>query len=225
MPENLRVSRANATVGAEVGHSGDMHDVPTRPATRSDIGVLSQVLARAFADDPVMRWMFPDERARRRRLPRLFAALTRHHHLSRGGVEVAAHTDGIGAVALWDPPGTWQESRAEWLRSGPAMLLAMGAAVRRGMVADELMKKHHPEEPHWYLAIIGSDPTVRGGGYGQALMHSRLDRCDAEHAPAYLESSNPVNVPYYQRFGFEVTGEIELPDGGPSLIPMWRPPR
>lgn len=225
MSENLRVSRTNTRARAELGHSGGMHQVPTRPATRSDIGALSKVLARAFHDDPVMRWMFPDERTRRRRLPRLFAALTRHHHLSRGGVEVAAHTDGIGAVALWDPPGTWQESRAEWLRSGPAMLLAMGAAVRRGMIADELMKKHHPEEPHWYLAIIGSDPTVRGGGYGQALMHSRLDRCDAEHAPAYLESSNPVNVPYYQRFGFEVTGEVELPDGGPSLIPMWRPPR
>ena len=56
-------------------------------------------------------------------------------------------------------------------------------------------------------------------------MRSRLDRCDAEHAPAYLESSNPDNVPYYQRFGFEVTGEITLPNGGPTLIPMWRAPR
>jgi hypothetical protein len=54
------------------------------------------------------------------------------------------------------------------------------------------------------------------------LMRSGLDRCDAEHAPAYLESSKPENVPYYTRFGFEVTGEIPLPDGGPTLIPMWR---
>jgi predicted N-acetyltransferase YhbS len=66
---------------------------------------------------------------------------------------------------------------------------------------------------------------VRGKGYGQALMRSRLDRVDAEHAPAYLESSKPENVPYYQRFGFEVTGEIVIPDGGPTLWPMWRPPR
>ena len=56
-------------------------------------------------------------------------------------------------------------------------------------------------------------------GVRQALMRSRLDRCDAEHAPAYLESSNPDNVPYYQRFGFEVTGEITLPDGGPEPDP------
>ena len=56
-------------------------------------------------------------------------------------------------------------------------------------------------------------------------MRSRLDRVDAEHAPAYLESSKPENVPYYQRFGFEVTGEIVLPNGGPTLWPMWRQPR
>mgnify|MGYP003734231121 FL=1 len=88
-----------------------------------------------------------------------------------------------------------------------------------------LIDASHPEEPHWYLAVIGSDPTVRGSGFGQALMRSRLDRVDAEHAPAYLESSNPANVPYYERFGFEVTGEMVLPNGGPSLIPMWRQPR
>jgi hypothetical protein len=55
-------------------------------------------------------------------------------------------------------------------------------------------------------------------------MRSRLDRCDAEHAPAYLESSNPDNIPYYNRFGFEVTGEIVMPDG-PTLWAMWRRPR
>lgn len=202
-----------------------MREIRTRAATRADIGDLSQTLARAFADDPVMKWMMPDAQARRRRLPRLFAALTKYQHLDRGGVEIASSADGIGAAALWDPPGKWQQTRGDELRTGPIMLWTLGTAVLRGQAAAELMKKHHPEEPHWYLAVIGSDPTVRGGGFGQALMRSRLDRVDAEHAPAYLESSNPVNVPYYERFGFEVTGEMVLPNGGPSLIPMWRQPR
>jgi ribosomal protein S18 acetylase RimI-like enzyme len=205
-----------------------VNSVAARPATRADIGALSVALGRAFFDDPVMRWMLPDADLRRRKLHRLFAALTRYHHLARGGVEVAPNGDGIGA-ALWDPPGQWQTSRIDELRAMPGLLLAFGASLRRGLEVEELMKEAHPEEPHWYLAVIGSDPTVRGKGFGQALMRSRLDRCDAEHAPAYLESSNPDNVPYYERFGFEVTGEIKLPsrDGnpGPSLVPMWRPPR
>ncbi|MEZ0053555.1 ribosomal protein S18 acetylase RimI-like enzyme [Mycobacterium sp. MAA66] len=202
-----------------------MPEISTRPATGADVGALSQTLGRAFFDDPVMRWMFPDDDVRQRRLPRLFAALARHQFLARGGVEVAPSASGFGAATLWDPPGRRPPSFADMIRLGPVMLMALGTAVLRGQAADELMRKHHPQEPHWYLAVIGSDPTVRGGGYGQALMRSRLDRCDAEYAPAYLESSNPVNVPYYERFGFEVTGEIALPHGGPSLIPMWRQPR
>jgi ribosomal protein S18 acetylase RimI-like enzyme len=208
-----------------------MNGVAARPATRADIPALAKALGRAFYDDPVMRWMLPDDELRRRKLHRLFASITRYHHLSRGGVEVAtaASPGGIGAAALWDPPGQWQTSRIDEFRAIPGLFLAFGASLRRGLEVTELMKEAHPEEPHWYLAVIGSDPSVRSKGFGQALMRSRLDRCDAEHAPAYLESSNPDNVPYYQRFGFEATGEIKLPsrDGvaGASLVPMWRPPR
>ena len=75
------------------------------------------------------------------------------------------------------------------------------------------MEEAHPEEPHWYLMVIGSDPTVRGAGFGQALMRSRLDRCDGERAPAYLEASKEELIPYYSRFGFEQIGEIPIPDG------------
>lgn len=202
-----------------------MAAVDVRPARKSDLGALARTLARAFQDDPVMVWMLPDGRRRARALPRLFAAMTRHHFLPGGGTEVAARGNRVGAAALWDPPGRWKQTRREELLMMPSFLLALGARSLRGQQLTELMKQHHPEEPHWYLAVIGSDPTVRGGGFGHALMRSRLDRVDAEHAPAYLESSNPDNVPYYLRFGFEVTGEIALPDNGPTMTPMWRPPR
>lgn len=214
--------------------------VDVRPATRSDVPGLAVTLGKAFFDDPVMMWLLPDDDVRKRKLHKLFASITRYHHLSRGGVEVASvggrergdrgigsgtHGTGIGAAALWDPPGEWKQTRGEELRSMPGLLLTFGRALTRGLAVTEMMKKAHPEEPHWYLAVIGSDPSVRGKGFGNALMRSRLDRCDAEYAPAYLESSKPENVPYYERFGFEVTGEFRLPDGGPPLIPMWRKPR
>jgi GNAT superfamily N-acetyltransferase len=198
--------------------------IEVRPAQKSDIRELSRTLGLAFHDDPVMTWMLPDDGARAKGLPRMFATMTRHHFLRRGGVEVALGS-GIGAASLWDPPGRWKQSRLEEMLMMPGFIWAFGNRAKGAQQVAELMKQHHPEEPHWYLAVIGSDPTVRGGGYGHALMGSRLDRCDAEHAPAYLESSNPDNVPYYERFGFEVTGEIKLPDGGPSMWPMWRQPR
>jgi GNAT superfamily N-acetyltransferase len=196
-----------------------------RPARKADIRELSRTLARAFFDDPVMIWLLPDAEARTAQLNRLFATMTRHHHLARGGVEVACDGPGVGAAALWDPPNQWRETRLAELAMTPTFIGVFGLRSMRGRAVQEAMKRAHPEEPHWYLAVIGSDPTVRGHGFGQALMRSRLDRCDAEYCPAYLESSKPENVPYYERFGFTVTREIELPDDGPTLWAMWRHPQ
>ncbi|WP_343601080.1 GNAT family N-acetyltransferase [Mycobacterium sp.] len=199
--------------------------IEVRPAGKVDIRGLSQTLGRAFFDDPVSMWMLPDDGRRRAQLSRLFAILTRHHHLAGGGVQVACDGPTLGAAALWDPPNRWKQSRRAQLVTALPLFRAFGfrAAAARGAMAT--ISRDHPEEPHWYLAVIGSEPALRGKGFGQALLRSRLDRCDAEHCPAYLESSKVDNVPYYQRFGFEVTGEIALPGGGPTLWPMWRPAR
>jgi GNAT superfamily N-acetyltransferase len=151
--------------------------------------------------------------------------MARHHFLAGGGVEVALSESGTGAAALWDPPGHWGQRPGEQLAMLPAVVRAFRGRLGVARALSEEMKASHPEEPHWYLAVIGSDATVRGGGFGNALLRSRLDRCDAEGAPAYLESSNPDNIGYYTRFGFEVTGEIAMPGDGPSLWPMWRQPR
>lgn len=196
-----------------------------RSARKADVSALSHTLARAFYDDPVMIWLIPDRDKRTAHLSRLFATMTRHHHLAHGGVEVACDDAGIGAAALWDPPDQWQETPAAQLAMTPTFLRVFGLRSMRGRAIQELMKDVHPEEPHWYLAVIGSDPRVRGAGFGQALMRSRLDRCDAEYCPAYLESTKSENIPYYERFGFTVTREIVLPDGGPSMWAMWRAPR
>lgn len=199
--------------------------IDVRPANRTDLKVLGSVLARAFYHDPVMMWMLPEAERRQRALDRMFVTMARHHFLPGGGSEVALRSGTVGAAALWNPPGGWKQTGLQELLMMPGFVRAFGRRTARGREVAELMKHHHPEEPHWYLGVIGSDPTVRGGGFGHALMRSRLDRVDAEHAPAYLESSNPDNVPYYLRFGFEVTGEIPLPEDGPIMTAMWRRPR
>ena len=201
-----------------------MSGIEVCPARRADVGALSRVLGRAFHDDPVMRWLQPDAARRTAALPTFFATVARHHFLASSGSEVAVSADGVGAAALWDPPGRWQQTSREQVVMVPGVLRAFRGRLGAARALAEQMKAVHPEEPHWYLAIIGSDPVVRGGGFAAALMRSRLERCDAEGAPAYLESSNPDNVPYYNRFGFEVTGQIVVPDG-PTLWPMWRPAR
>ena len=88
----------------------------------------------------------------------------------------------------------------------------------------EKMGSFHPGEPHWYLPLIGVDPSQQGRGYGSQLMKHALERCDREKTIAYLESSNPRNLSLYIRCGFELVGTIQLADS-PPLFPMVRKPR
>lgn len=195
-----------------------------RTARRADVRAAAGTLARAFDTDPVMRWIFGDEATLRVGLPRMFDAMLRHHHQHHGATELVAGPAGVVGAAAWDPPGRW---RVPWWRlawSAPALLRAVRRQGARGQAVLTAMDAVHPAEPHWYLAYLGTDPAARRQGVGGRLLRSRLSRCDATGQPAYLESSNETNVPYYRSFGFEVTREIVVPDGGPTLWAMWRPP-
>ena len=196
-----------------------------RPARRDETDALAHTLAAAFQDDPVMEWLWPDPRRRALGLPRLFATQTRHQHFASAGVDIAVEPSGvIGGAALWDAPGKWKPSPWRGLRMFPQLARAFGGRLGAGKELMDLMSAVHPDEPHWYLATIGTDPHRRGHGFGQALLRSRLERCDRDGIPAYLESSKQVNIAYYERFGFEVTGTVGIP-GGPDLWLMWRTPR
>jgi GNAT superfamily N-acetyltransferase len=197
--------------------------IDVRSAKKADLRLLSRILGQAFHEDPLMRWVLPDVKARTRALPTLFAALTRYHYLPGGGVEVAEREYHIGAAALWAPPGRWRETRIETLRMMPRICWALRDRLSTFQGVLEATERIHPDEPHWYLAIIGSQPEARGKGFTQALLRARLDHCDATNTPAYLESTNPENVPYYERFGFQVTREFRS-NGSPPLWAMWRPP-
>jgi ribosomal protein S18 acetylase RimI-like enzyme len=88
----------------------------------------------------------------------------------------------------------------------------------------EQMERHHPQEPHWYLPLIGVDPACQGKGYGSALLRYVTDRFDREGAVAYLESSNPRNIPLYERHGFEQVARIQA-GSSPTMVAMVRRPR
>ena len=192
-----------------------------RVAEYGDAAETARVLARAFHDDPVFGWMLPAEGSRHRRIQRFFVTELHHESLRHGAVDVAWADGSVAGAAVWFPPGSPLGTQASAL---PGYLRAFGR--RLGTVArfqSVAVRVHPREQPHWYLAIIGVDPVRQGYGVGAALLRSRLRRCDEEGLPAYLESSNPDNVPLYQHFGFDVTGALGLPEGAPVVSAMWRP--
>jgi len=190
-----------------------------RPATAADVKPLAAVMARAFYDDPPFIWMLPDPKTRLKRSRRFFAALARGEALARGGVDIAfAGTEVVGA-AIWRPPGHWE---TEHLRAALGIVRAFGRRTRAAAALAQAIARAHPRDPHWYLFAIGVDPACQGTGVASALLRPRLDQCDHDGLPAYLEASKAASVPLYQHFGFEPTGNPDLPDGAPPLTAMWR---
>jgi GNAT superfamily N-acetyltransferase len=196
--------------------------IEAREAGDADVEPLAGALARAFHDDPVMTWLLGErDGPRLRRLGRFMRSEARRHR-RHGGMVLTA--PGHPGGALWDAPGRWRMSWLDIVRSAPVMISGVGPRIPRALGGLGQMEKQHPREPHWYLAILGTDPARQGTGVGGALVTPVLERCDHDGLGAYLESSKPENVPYYERFGFRVTGQIDMP-GGPAMWPMWRDPQ
>ncbi|MGH7297348.1 MAG: GNAT family N-acetyltransferase [Polyangiaceae bacterium] len=184
-----------------------------------DVAPLGAVLARSFDADPIFRAILPDDAHRARALPLLFAEWLRRLHLPLG---TSYTTDDHAGAALWSPPDRWQIGVLQQAVMAPRMLRALGGrtlVALRVLLAVEGPHPHHP--PHYYLRVIGCEPSRQGQGVGAALLEPVLGRCDAEGVAAYLESSNERNLPFYRRLGFEAIGEVTT-HLGPKAVLMWR---
>jgi ribosomal protein S18 acetylase RimI-like enzyme len=94
----------------------------------------------------------------------------------------------------------------------------MGWASFSRMMAfmDVAEKEHKAAAPfdHFYIMTVGVLPERQGMGVGKKLMTKALEIVDANQMPCYLETQNENNVPIYQKLGFEVVTDMEMPKGG-----------
>jgi GNAT superfamily N-acetyltransferase len=191
--------------------------IEIRSATSGEMPRAIAAIVAAFLTDPPARFAWPSPHAYLEAMPlatREFAGSSFEH----GTAYVSA--DFCGA-ALWLPPGVQPD--------GEALEKVFRDTAEREHLDDllatfEKMDQSHPREAHWYLPQIGVEPNAQGKGHGTELMRHALARCDQEGALAYLEASKAQNVPFYQRHGFEVMGEIQV-GAAPPVTPMLRRPR
>ena len=193
-----------------------------RLASADDAPRLADALSRAFNDDPGWCHLLPNPDDRTRRLRLFFEAELREVILPHG---VVWTTDEVAGAAAWMPPGGWRVPMGATVREVTPMVKVFGRRLVLALRARLRMESRHPRTPpHWYLAVMGVAPEWQGRGLGSALMYPKLQELDAGGEPAYLESSTPRSRALYQRHGFEVVGELNLPSNGPPLWRMWREP-
>jgi ribosomal protein S18 acetylase RimI-like enzyme len=194
---------------------------PMRRATADDVPTLAQMLARAFQDDPVANWACRPDALRPAMLERFQS--TRLRQLLPH--EEIWTTPDLACAALWAPPGHWKTTAREDAAIARS-LLHPRLSPRIPLIVTGLLRieRVHPARPpHWYLAVLGTDPSAQGKGLGSAVLGTVLAQCDADRVGAYLESSKERNIDFYARHGFRVTAELQLPRG-PTMWPMWRDP-
>ena len=192
---------------------------------------IAAIWADAFEQDPLMRWVFPDQSAR-------VASLRRWWEFSLDHMPPGAELHGTradGCVAYWQPPceeeapstrqdGASGEQSGEYAEFVVMMTELLGELAPSRMEALGQIHQARLPEPHWYLAVLGTSPGQQSKGLGSKVLAPMLERCDRIGLPAYLESSNPVNVGFYRRHGFKEHDELILGDGVLITL-MGREPR
>jgi len=186
-------------------------------APNGERGAVLDVLVQAFRMDPLTRWAFPDPATYRD----AFGAFAVAFAGSAFELGSAWCVRGFFGAALWLPPGAGPDEgavAAVFERYVPPERLGVMFTIMQQMGG------HHPGGPHWHLPLIGVDPARQGRGHGSALLHHAAEWLDRERQVAYLESTNPLNVPLYERHGFDVVGTIQS-GNAPPVFPMVRRPR
>ena len=178
------------------------------------------LLARAFVEDPLMRWFFPDDDTRPHACAALFG-LFAEQYLAAGRVDVVRRGRPV-AVAMWrwpgaavgaagvapTPPGT--DDRAHGCRlAPPRWVRPWGSSPSCGR------RSRTPTS-----TSSGVDPAARGQGLGGEVLEPGLGAARGAGLTARLETMNPANVPFYEAHGLSVRHEVRLGAGGPTVWAM-----
>ena len=191
------------------------------PLSAAHLGDAAHALAAAFCSNPGFRAAVPDldDATRERRLRPLFRSFTRTC-LRHGAANVVLDGARVAGAALDYGPGSYPLALVPWLLNSSGALLLGPAAMLRLLRIDAWMRQGHPAAPHWYLFMLGVAPRDHGRGFGGALLRRLSERADGDGVSIYLETDRPENVPLYERFGYQVTEEAQLP--GFASLTMWR---
>ncbi|HEX5185909.1 MAG TPA: GNAT family N-acetyltransferase [Nitrososphaeraceae archaeon] len=188
-----------------------------KTATDLDKTTVIDALKLAFVADPATRWVWPDTQ----KYLSNFSSFAKAFGGKAFEYNSAHFIGNYNGAALWLPPNVHPD-----VDQLIALLQNSGSedAKRDGPEVFEKMSSYHPNEPHWYLPLLGVDPLYHGKGLGSLLIQHAIAVCVLDENFAYLESSNPKNIPFYERHGFELLGKIQV-NTSPPIFPMLRKPR
>ena len=178
------------------------------------------MLARAFDNDPINSYAYPDEIEKGKKLPYAYEFILRYG-LRYGETHISSHQ--LEGIALWVRSNRVSMTFWRLIISGafwPTLKMGQDSGRRMQILARYLEDKHKEMAPfsHWYLMLLGVDPEFQGKGYAGRLLRAMFARTDADGLPYYLETETERNVSFYEHLGFNVLDTCTLPG---TKLKLW----
>jgi GNAT superfamily N-acetyltransferase len=176
-------------------------------------GVVS-VLSEAFADAPVMRFLFDPSTQFAVRLEKLVTFFVMARLLRDEVVLGVRSSQGLDAAALVSFPGA-RQSPPELGALREELWGGLGEEPRAryealGRAADPLTVS----DPHVHLNMIGVRRTAQGKGLGRAVLQAvhEISNRDTASKGVGLVTSRASNVSLYRHFGYDLLGRADVAD-------------
>lgn len=194
--------------------------ITTRTARSEELDTVVDLCLDAFADEAVLSWVIPDPAERRPYMRQMFStSLDAVVAADAMILAIDAAGEAVG-FSIWLPHTATSEEPGETPSTDER-----DPQARRAATLEAATSARRPAIPHLKLDSMAAPPEHRGKGAGSAMLSAGLERAQMLGLPVYLEASTSDNRRLYERVGFRDLGDpIDLPDGGPSLQPMWHEP-
>ena len=200
------------------------------PLASEEIRQGAELLARAFARDPVLGHYLTPGHAQGTAFSAFFRSA-----LWDGATDhstYSARVEGrLVGVALWAPPDHQPASGSEASRASTRSRVALRrvkqlypTGLQPLLDGFAALAAHHPVEAHWYLAFVGVDPNAQGHGIGRRLLQPVLKKADQAGVPCYLETPFPETHSFYRSLGFVFQHELRAFGPAPPISSFLRSP-
>ena len=178
----------------------------TRAAYR-DKDLVVNILANSFADNLSVNYIIKQDSNKLQRIKGLMAYSFEICHLY-GDVFLTDDRKGCALIVFPDKKKTAVKSI---LLDVKLIFKCMGLLnIKKAMRREAMIKNNHPEGPMYYLWFIGVDATAQNKGIGSKLLEYVINQGISQNRKICLETSTLKNIPWYQKFGFEIYKELDF---------------
>lgn len=176
-------------------------------AENLDKSLVIDILASSFDTNKSVNYVVKQDRNRKERIRRLME-YSFDVCMEFGEVYLSDDKKGCALVLLPEKKRTTIRSI---LWDAKLAFSSIGIdRIARVLEREKQIKSHHPKSPLLYLWFMGVNPEDQHKGIGTNLLNEVIRESVASERPIYLETSTMTNIPWYQKFGFEILKELDL---------------